>query len=93
MSNDQLTNLLTIILYIMLGILSLLLLIYIALRIHDKSKEKKQANKSKIKHEENNDTSSSKTPIDYSKQSIYSLPSTSQTNAPLPCDNAIGWRV
>lgn len=73
MSNDQLTNLLTVILYIMIGVLSLLVIIYITIRIHDKSKEKKQADKNKIKFEEDETKSSSNMHTDYSKHSIYSF--------------------
>lgn len=73
MSNDQLTNLLTIILYIMLGILLLLLILYIVLRVHDKSKEKKQSNENQKTFEDSKGRSSSMAPTEYSKQSIYSF--------------------
>lgn len=73
MSNDQITNLLTIILFIMLGILSILLITYIALRLHAKNKEKKRMiiNESDKKNKDSN--SNINEAVDYTKQSIYSF--------------------
>lgn len=72
MNNDQITNLLTIILFIMLGILTLLILVYLFLKIRIKNKEKKR-NLAIESYEYSNKVEHAKEPIDYTKQSIYSF--------------------
>lgn len=74
MSSDQLTNLLTIILFIMLGILGVLFIVYILLRIQEKNKKR-----TKISHNKNNSDNQNeedaelKTTSQYTKNSIYSF--------------------
>lgn len=72
MSNDQITNLLTIILFIMLGLLGVLIIIYIAIRAHAKKIEKNRMitnTQDKNEKDENNIKDS----IDYTKKTIYSF--------------------
>ena len=73
MSSDQLTNILTIILFIMLGILGILVIVYIALRIKEKNrKNKKNINVQKDTSNKEADTTL-KTSGEYTKKSIYSF--------------------
>ena len=70
MNSDQLTNLLTVILFIMIGILSILVIVYVALRLSDKRrKEKKVDTVNKSQETE----STLKTATEYTKKSIYSF--------------------
>lgn len=74
MNSDQLTYLLTIILYIMLGILGVLLLTYIILKVQEKHRKNKKMTKSNFNEKEDKkETGEIKTAIDYSKKSIYSF--------------------
>lgn len=72
MSNDQVTNLLTIILFIMIGVLFFLFAIYIVLKIQEsKNKHKREEKLSFTSQKEKEDTE--KTSIQYNKQSIFSF--------------------
>lgn len=73
MSSDQLTNLLTIILFIMLGILGLLIVIYIALKISEKNRKRKQLQKEHINNKTEHSNDTYKTTGEYTKKSIYSF--------------------
>ena len=73
MSSDQLTNILTIILFIMLGILGILVIVYIALRIREKNRKNKQ-NINKQSNTNNLETETTlKTSVEHTKKSIYSF--------------------
>ena len=70
MNNDQLINLFTILLFIMIGILAVLCIIFIVLKL--KSKQKQNKNKTKIKEKSGTDKNSKKeTTTIYNKQSIF----------------------
>lgn len=73
MSSDQLTNMLTIILFIMLGILGLLVVIYIALKISEKSRQNKQKQKEQVNNNQEQLNDTYKTSGEYTKKSIYSF--------------------
>ena len=68
MNNDQLINLFTILLFIMIGILAVLCIIFIVLKL----KSNKKQNKTKIKEKSGTDKNSKKeTTTIYNKQSIF----------------------
>lgn len=70
MNNDQLINLFTILLFIMIGILAVLCIIFIVLKL--KSNQKQNKNKTKIKEKSVTDKNSKKeTTTIYNKQSIF----------------------
>lgn len=69
MSNDELTNFLKIILIAMIGVLFFLVLIFILLKI----KEKSQKNKEVSLANENKEANRAKQTIEYNKQSIFSF--------------------
>lgn len=70
MNNDQLINLFTILLFIMIGILAVLCIIFIVLKL--KSNKKQNKNKTKIKEKSGTDKNSKKeTTTIYNKQSIF----------------------
>ena len=70
MNNDQLINLFTILLFIMIGILAVLCIIFIVLKL--KSNQKQNKNKTKIKEKSGTDKNSKKeTTTIYNKQSIF----------------------
>lgn len=72
MSSNQITNLLTVILCVMIGVLFLLTIVYIVLKIQEnKRKHKKENTITNIGAGEN--AQSSKTNIEYNKQSIFSF--------------------
>ncbi|MBR3163165.1 MAG: hypothetical protein IKF17_03590 [Clostridia bacterium] len=75
MNSDQLTNILTIILFIMLGILSVLVIIYIVLRLSDKKRKNKQIQQEQTVDNENIEETSGevKSTGEYTKKSIYSF--------------------
>lgn len=68
MNNDQITNLLTTILLIMIGVLFLLIVVYIILKIQSK----KTNDSSQSKNKENNEKTSN-VQVPYNKQSIFSF--------------------
>lgn len=72
MSNDEITNLLSIILVLMLGILALLVIIYIVIIMKTRKANKKETNEDKLAKSvnENNKT---KEKQEYNKQSIYTF--------------------
>lgn len=70
MNSDQITNLLTTILFVMIGILILLSIIYIILKMKEKKKNRERDNSNSNKKETNNDE---KEQVEYSKQSIFSF--------------------
>ena len=72
MNSDQLTNFLTMILFIMLGILAILVIIYIGLRINDKKRKEKKTESEHLNKKQEAE-STSKTTVEYSKKSIYSF--------------------
>ena len=71
MSSDQMTNLLTTVLFIMIGVLCFLLIIYIVLKIKERSNQKVKEDTigGKVK---NVSSTPEKTTIEYSKKSIFS---------------------
>ena len=71
MSSDQITNLLSVILFVMLGILLLLLIIYGFLKYKEKTNDNKRTNYNVPENE--NEDNKSKQPVDYTKLSIYSF--------------------
>ena len=70
MSNDQVTNLLTIILLIMMGVLFLLVVIYIILKLQEKKRKSKDVQKDNL---ETSAKQTSKDTVEYNKQSIFSF--------------------
>lgn len=72
MNNDQITNLLTVILIVMLGVLFLLLIVFMILKVKENKKDKPRVNKP---GESKNGIApkSSKEQIEYNKQSIFSF--------------------
>lgn len=75
MSSDQLTNILTSLLFIMIGILGLLVIIFIVLKIIDnKRKSERNKNNEANNSNKNEETSGTyKSSKDYTKKSIYSF--------------------
>lgn len=75
MSNDQITTLLTNVLFIMIGVLLLLSVIYVVLKIQEN--KKKNRREEKISLDKNKGTTkaskSGKGSVEYTKQSIYSF--------------------
>ena len=72
MNNDQLINLFTILLFIMIGILAVLCIIFIVLKLKSNQKQKQNKNKTKIKEKSGTDKNSKKeTTTIYNKQSIF----------------------
>lgn len=73
MSNDQVTNILTVVLCAMIGVLFLLSIVYIVLKIKD-NKTKKRLEEDDIPSNHKQETASSlKGQVEYSKQSIFSF--------------------
>lgn len=72
MSSDQMTNLLTNVLFIMLGVLCFLLVIYIVLRIKE-GKSKKQRETDILGNTKSSSKKTEKTTVEYSKRSIFSF--------------------
>jgi len=70
MSNDQMTNILTIILFIMIGVLAFLSVIYIILKVRE---NKKQHPKEKDMIAGSKAAASEKAQVEYSKKSIFSF--------------------
>ena len=70
MNNDQMTNILTIILFIMIGVLAFLSVIYIILKIRE---NKKQHPKEKDMIAGSKAAASEKAQVEYSKKSIFSF--------------------
>ncbi len=73
MSSDQLTNLLSMILFIMLGILCLLVVIYIVLKVSERSRNNKQQKKEQERNNQEHQDDTYKTSMEYTKKSIYSF--------------------
>ena len=72
MNNDQLINLFTILLFIMIGILAVLCIIFIVLKLKSNQKQNQNKNKTKIKEKSGTDKNSKKeTTTIYNKQSIF----------------------
>lgn len=69
MNNDQITNLLTTILLIMLGVLFLLIVVYFMLKMKDRKGKKENKKKENIQQA----AVSSKDPVTYNKQSVFSF--------------------
>lgn len=72
MSNDEITNLLSIILVLMLGILALLVIIYIVIVMKTKKANKKETNEDKISKSIKS-SNMTKEKQEYNKQSIYTF--------------------
>lgn len=72
MSNDEITNLLSIILVLMLGILALLVIIYIVIIMKTRKANKKETNEDKLVKSVNVN-SKTKEKQEYNKQSIYTF--------------------
>ena len=70
-NNDQITNLLTIFLIVMVGILFILLIIFAVLKIKESNKNKPKKNKTKNNGKDGELTE--KEPIEYTKKSIFSF--------------------
>ena len=70
-NNDQITNLLTIFLIVMVGILFILLIIFAVLKIKESNKNKTKKNKTKNNGKDGELTE--KEPIEYTKKSIFSF--------------------
>ena len=70
-NNDQITNLLTIFLIVMVGILFILLIIFAVLKIKESNKDKPKKNKTK--NNGKNGEVTEKEPIEYTKKSIFSF--------------------
>ncbi len=74
MSSDQVTNLLKMILFIMIGILFVLFVIYIVLKMKEKKREQKREKEIiGSSSQKNQTTKNEKETIQYSKQSIFSF--------------------
>lgn len=73
MSSDQLTNILSVVLFIMLGILLLLVAIYVVLRINEKNRKNKQLKKEQESYNQEQSNDTYKTSVEYTKKSIYSF--------------------
>lgn len=73
MNSDQLTDILTVILFIMIGILGLLLIVFLILKISEKNKKNKKIKNNSIDNEGNNSSNDVKTVGEYTKKSIYSF--------------------
>lgn len=72
MNNDQITNLLTMILVIMVGILFFLSIIYIVLKIKDKKAQKRLEEDTPFK-QKTEEATTAKGQMEYNKQSIFSF--------------------
>lgn len=72
MSNDQITNLLTTVLFIMIGVLVFLFIIYIVLKMQEKQKENRKEEKILSSNKKDN-IIAEKGKIEYNKQSIFSF--------------------
>ncbi len=70
-NNDQITNLLTIFLIVMVGILFILLIIFAVLKIKESNKNKPKKNKTKSNGKDGE--TPEKEPIEYTKKSIFSF--------------------
>lgn len=74
MSNDQITTLLTTVLFIMIGVLVFLSAIYIVLKLREnKNKRSREEDAPSSKKNNKETTSTGKGQVQYSKQSIYSF--------------------
>lgn len=73
MSSDQLTNILTTVLFVMLGILSLLVIIFIILKVQEKSRVNKRKKQIQLNNKEEGSSNTYKTSNEYTKKSIYSF--------------------
>ena len=69
MSNDQVTNLLTIILFIMLGVLFLLMVIYLVLKLQSRKTKTEKS----VKEDSGNSEKQLKNTDTYNKQSVFSF--------------------
>ena len=72
MSNDQVTNLLTTILFIMIGVLAFLSVVYIILRMQEKQKQNKREENILLNNKKDN-INPEKGKVEYNKQSIFSF--------------------
>lgn len=73
MNNDQITNLLTIILCVMLGVLFFLSVIYIVLKVREKKRENKINEGTISSNKKESKNSETKGTVEYNKQSIFSF--------------------
>ena len=73
MNSDQVTNILTVILFVMIGILAILFILYITLRLKTKKREKQRIEKKQSIESKKSTGNKSDISIDYTKQSIYSF--------------------
>lgn len=73
MSNDQITNLLTVVLCIMIGILFFLFVIYIMLKLRENKKNKRIQENISLKNQKKETVNAPKGQVEYNKQSIFSF--------------------
>lgn len=73
MSNDQITNLLTTILFIMIGVLFLLSVVYIVLKLKENKKNNQNKEQTLSSNQKKGNADSEKGQIEYSKKSIFSF--------------------
>ena len=75
MNNDQITNILTVILFVMIGILFILFCAYIIIKVKEKNRKKKRIaiNNDMKKMQNEREIPEVKQLTDYTKQSIYSF--------------------
>ncbi|MBR3254878.1 MAG: hypothetical protein IKF97_01420 [Clostridia bacterium] len=75
MSNDQITNILTVILFVMIGILFILFCTYIILKVKEKRRKNKRmaVDNDMQKNQNKKEIPEVKQLTDYTKQSIYSF--------------------
>lgn len=73
MSNDKMTNLLMIILFIMIGVLVLLSVIYIVLKVKEKKRKAPREDSFSNNNTHQEEISSERTAMEYSKKSIFSF--------------------
>lgn len=73
MSNDQITTLLTTVLFIMIGVLVFLSVIYIVLKLRDNKNKRRREENVPFSKQNKEATSTGKGQVQYSKQSIYSF--------------------
>lgn len=73
MNNDQITNLLTVVLCIMIGILFFLFVIYIILKLRENKRNKRVQENISVKNQKKEPANTAKAQVEYNKQSIFSF--------------------